>query len=210
MFCIARGDRLRFSASSVADYETPLAIETGCTKKFNPAVVDQQAAVLRGWDFGAAIEDIFQKADITHGIAVACDGEVLTNLRFADDDRITSRMEEQLNTLNAESKEVELIMHTGKTKHMTNYVGKQQNKNRKQYIFFFKWKATSTWERKEELNGRNKEIFLDENIPLSLITQVLCPVHSINHDLWMQKLVPHKDCRKQMKCHPSNNKKKTF
>ncbi|GFS14196.1 RNA-directed DNA polymerase (Reverse transcriptase) domain containing protein [Elysia marginata] len=63
------------------------------------------------------------KSELSHGINI--DGEILTNLRFADDVALltesTSLMEEQMNTLNIKSKEVGLKMHMGKTKFMTNY-----------------------------------------------------------------------------------------
>ncbi|GFR96898.1 endonuclease-reverse transcriptase [Elysia marginata] len=60
---------------------------------------------------------------LSNGINI--DGEMLTNLRFADDVALltepTPLMEEQLNTMNIKTKEVGLKMHKGKTKFMTNY-----------------------------------------------------------------------------------------
>ncbi|GFS11199.1 endonuclease-reverse transcriptase [Elysia marginata] len=73
--------------------------------------------------FTAAIEEIFKKSELSNGINI--DGEILTNLRLADDVALltesTPLMREQLNTLNIKSKEVGLKMHKGKTKFMTNY-----------------------------------------------------------------------------------------
>ncbi|GFS04580.1 endonuclease-reverse transcriptase [Elysia marginata] len=63
--------------------------------------------------FTAAIEMIFRKAELKHGLNI--DGETLTNLRFADDVALitenTKSMEEQLNNLNKISLESGLKMH---------------------------------------------------------------------------------------------------
>ena len=69
------------------------------------------------------MEAIFKKLPLDErGINV--DGEMLTDLRFADDVALTTStvkdMETQLNDLNKESKKVGLKMHKGKTKYMTN------------------------------------------------------------------------------------------
>ncbi|GFO25934.1 endonuclease-reverse transcriptase [Plakobranchus ocellatus] len=73
--------------------------------------------------FTAAIEMIFRKADLEHGLNV--DGETLTNLRFADDVALVTEkvenMEEQLNVLNNISLESGLKMQKGKTKYMNNF-----------------------------------------------------------------------------------------
>ncbi|GFR93878.1 endonuclease-reverse transcriptase [Elysia marginata] len=57
--------------------------------------------------FIAAIEEILKKSELSNGINI--DGEILTNLRFADDVALltesTPLMEEHLNTLNIKSKE---------------------------------------------------------------------------------------------------------
>ncbi|GFS28002.1 endonuclease-reverse transcriptase [Elysia marginata] len=89
-------------------------------------------------------------------------------------------MEEQLNTLNIKSKEVGLKMHKGKTKFMTNYKNASIEKVKK-----YKYLGKSTCMKdltKEEVDiriragwscfGRNREIFLDKNMPLSLKKQV--------------------------------------
>ncbi|GFR88584.1 endonuclease-reverse transcriptase [Elysia marginata] len=73
--------------------------------------------------FTAAIEMIFRKAELKHGLNI--DGETLTNLTFADDVALvtedTKSMEEQLNNLNKISIESGLKMHKGKTKYMINF-----------------------------------------------------------------------------------------
>ncbi|GFR89505.1 endonuclease-reverse transcriptase [Elysia marginata] len=73
--------------------------------------------------FTAAIEMIFRKAELKHGLNI--DGETLTNLRFADDVALvtedTKSMEEQLNNLNKISLESGLQMHKGRTKYMVNF-----------------------------------------------------------------------------------------
>ena len=78
--------------------------------------------------FSAAIETIFQTADLDKGLNI--DGETLTNLRFADDVALTTNniteMEEQLNRLNKNSKNIRLKTHKGKTKYMTNFQNDQE------------------------------------------------------------------------------------
>ena len=78
--------------------------------------------------FSAAIETIFQTVDLDKGLNI--DGETLTNLRFADDVALRTNnmteMEEQLNRLNKNSKNIGLKMHKGKTKYMTNFQNDQE------------------------------------------------------------------------------------
>ena len=67
---------------------------------------------------------MFKKSNLEEkGINI--DGEQLTDLRFADDVALTTtsvkNMEDQLRSLNSESKLVGLQMHKGKTKFMTNF-----------------------------------------------------------------------------------------
>ncbi|GFR96573.1 endonuclease-reverse transcriptase [Elysia marginata] len=97
-------------------------------------------------------------------------------------------MEEQLNTLNIKSKEVGLKMHKGKTKFMTNYENDDtiQIENASiEKVQKYKYLGKSTCMKdltKEEVDiriragwscfGRNREIFLDKNMPLSLKKQV--------------------------------------
>ena len=73
--------------------------------------------------FTCTIEEVFKKADISDkGLMI--DGERLSDLRFADDVALvsdsTSTLENQLESLDAESQAVGLKMHRGKTKYMTN------------------------------------------------------------------------------------------
>ena len=131
--------------------------------------------------FTAAIEAIFQKADLVHGLNV--DGETLTNLRFADDVALltekTTQMELQLNDLYDASKEVGLKMHKRKTKYMTNFDSSNEihiESERIEKVDSYKYLGQTTWLQdttKEEVKcriragwscfGRNREIFLDEN-----------------------------------------------
>ncbi|GFS23790.1 endonuclease-reverse transcriptase [Elysia marginata] len=97
-------------------------------------------------------------------------------------------MEEQLNTLNIKSKVVGLKMHKGKTKFMTNYENDDtiQIENVSiEKVQKYKYLGKSTCMKdltKEEVDiriragwsclGRNREIFLDNNMPLCLKKQV--------------------------------------
>ena len=73
--------------------------------------------------FRAVMDEVFKKADISEGVNV--DGENQTNLRFADDvalfNETTKQMEKHLNNLNSESLKIDLKIHKGKTKYMTNH-----------------------------------------------------------------------------------------
>ncbi|GFN99552.1 endonuclease-reverse transcriptase [Plakobranchus ocellatus] len=133
---------------------------------------------------------IFRKADLEHGLNV--DGETLTNLRFADDVAIVTEkvenMEEQLNVLNNISLESGLKMHKGKTKYMNNFesnkditLDKEKIEKVESYIYF----GQTTYLKdttKEEVTcriragwscfGRNRELFLDDKMPISLKRQV--------------------------------------
>ncbi|GFR84769.1 endonuclease-reverse transcriptase [Elysia marginata] len=97
-------------------------------------------------------------------------------------------MEEQLNTLNIKSKEVGLKMHKVKTKFMTNYENDDtiQIENASiEKVQKYKYLGKSTCMKdltNEEVDiriragwscfGKNREIFLDKNMPLSLKKQV--------------------------------------
>ncbi|GFS08192.1 endonuclease-reverse transcriptase [Elysia marginata] len=141
--------------------------------------------------FTAAIEETFKKkSELSNGINI--DGEILTNLRFADDVALltesTPLMEEQLNTLNIKNKEVGLKMHKRKTKFMKNYENDDtiQIENASiEKVQKYKYLVKSTCMKdltKEKVDiriragwscfGRNREIFLDKNMPLSLKKQV--------------------------------------
>ena len=127
---------------------------------------------------------------MVHGLNV--DGETLINLRFADDVALltekTTQMESQLNDLYNASKEVGLKMHKGKTKYMTNFDSNREihiESERIEKVDSYKYLGQTTWLQdttKEEVTcriragwscfGRNREIFLDEKLPMSLKRQV--------------------------------------
>ncbi|GFO28269.1 endonuclease-reverse transcriptase [Plakobranchus ocellatus] len=140
--------------------------------------------------FTAAIEMIFRKADLEHGLNV--DGETLTNLRFADDVALVTEkvenIEEQLNVLNNISLESGLKMHQGKTKYMNNFESNKDitiDKEKIEKVESYKYLGQTTYLKdttKEEVTcriragwscfGRNREIFLDGKMPISLKRQV--------------------------------------
>ena len=99
-------------------------IDNDISKAFRIERGVRQGDTLSPKMFTAAVEDIFQKANLEErGINI--NGEMLTDLRFADDVALTTtsvkEMEEQLIRLNRESNKVGLKMHKGKTKFMTNF-----------------------------------------------------------------------------------------
>ena len=142
--------------------------------------------------FTAAIKDIFRKAELTDRIDK--DGETLTDLRFADDVALLTKtpqqMESQMNTLNNISKTVGVkkLMHKGKTKFMINYPNQDSLciKNEEiEKVEHYKYLGQTTYlgeTTKEEIKcrirtgwscfGRNREVFLDEKLPISLRRQV--------------------------------------
>ena len=140
--------------------------------------------------FTAAIEDIFRKAELTDGIDM--DGETLTDLRFADDVALLTKtpqqIESQMNTLNNISKTVGLKMHKGKTKFMVNYPNQDSlciENEEIEKVEHYKYLGQTTYLKettKEEIKcrirtgwgcfGRNREVFLDEKLPMSLRRQV--------------------------------------
>ena len=140
--------------------------------------------------FTAVIEEIFKKADLDKGINI--DGERLQNLRFADDvalfTKTTKEMEEHLNKLNTESKKCGLKIHKGKTKFMTNFetdeeIKIENEKLEKVESYNYLGQITTTNRKSEdEIKERirkswscfrkNREIFMDKNLPLSLKRQV--------------------------------------
>ena len=120
------------------------------------------------------------------------DGETLTNLLFAADVALLTKnatqMESQLNNLYDDSREVGLKMHRGKTKYMTNFDSSSEihiESEKIEKVDSYKYLGQTTWLQdttKEEVTcriragwscfGRNREIFLDENLPMSLKRQV--------------------------------------
>ena len=130
--------------------------------------------------FSAAIETIFQTVDLDKGLNI--DGETLTNLRFADDVALTTNnmteMEEQLNRLNKNSKNIGLKMHKGKTKYMTNFQNDQEihiESEKIEEVTNYKYLGQTTYLKdttKEEVTCRiragwscfrkNRDIFQDD------------------------------------------------
>ena len=136
--------------------------------------------------FTAVIEEIFKKSDLDQGINI--DGERLQNLRFADDvalvTKTTKEMEEQMNKLNTESKKCGLKIYKGKTKFETDEEVKIENEKLEKVESYNYLGQISTTNRKSEDEikerirkswscfGKNREIFMDKNLPLSLNRKV--------------------------------------
>ena len=137
--------------------------------------------------FTAVIEEIFKKADLDKGINI--DGERFQNLRFADDvalvTKATKEMEEHLNKLNTESKKCGLKIHK---EFMTNFktdeeIKIENEKLEKVESYNYLGQITTTNRKSEDeikervrkswsCFGKNREIFMDKNLPLSLKRQV--------------------------------------
>ena len=120
------------------------------------------------------------------------DGESLTDLRFADDialvTRTTDQMEHQMNNLNQTSTTVGLKMHKGKTKYMTNFSENNTiniETEQIEKVESYKYLGQTTFMKhttREEITcriragwscfGRNREIFMDKEMPISLKRQV--------------------------------------
>ena len=127
--------------------------------------------------------------DLDKGLNI--DGKTLTNLRFADDVALTTNnmreMEEQLNRLNKNSKNIGLKMHKGKTKYMTNFQNDQEihiESEKIEEVTNYKYLGQATCLKdttKEKVTCRiragwscfakNREIFQDDKMPLSLKTK---------------------------------------
>ncbi|XP_072016915.1 uncharacterized protein [Amphiura filiformis] len=141
--------------------------------------------------FTAALEEVLKKSNLERkGISI--DGEILTDLRFADDVALTTTsvkdMEDQLNSLCKESIHVGLQMHKGKTQFMTNFETKEtitianhQIKKVHNYKYLGQTLRMDTNTAEEILIrvkagwrcfGMHKELLTDKNIPLSLRRRV--------------------------------------
>ena len=127
---------------------------------------------------------------MANGIEI--DGETLTDLRFADDVALLTKtpqqMETQLNSLNNISKAFGLKMHKGKTKYMLNYPSQDKihiENDEIERVEHYKYLGQTTYLKettKKELKcriragwscfGRNREIFYDDEMPMSLKRQV--------------------------------------
>ena len=152
--------------------------------------------------FNATLEEVFKKAEMEEeGINI--NGEMLSNLRFADDVAIFASsiesLERQFNRLHKESNRLGLKMHKGKTKYMTNidsqslvridndiiekvheykYLGqtlKMQDTTKEEVSIRIK----SGW----GLFGRYKEILCDKQLPISLKKRMfdLCVLPTITY-----------------------------
>lgn len=158
--------------------------------------------------FTTAIEEVFRRADLKEGITI--DGEELKDLRFADDVALcttnTEQMESHLNILNKESKKIGLKIHKGKTKYMTNFVTKKAIQVENEVIEevdeykYLGQTISPSQDNNIELNirirsawtcfGKNKEIFLDPELPLSLKGKVfnMCILPSLTYGCETWKL----------------------
>ena len=157
--------------------------------------------------FTAAMEAIFKKLPLDErGINV--DGEMLTDLRFADDVALTTStvkdMETQLNDLNKESKKVGLKMHKGKTKYMTNvatdekiFIEDQEIERVEEYKYLGQTLKLKDCSKEEVLKrikagwscfGRHKEILCNKDIPMSLrrkvYNQCVLPTMTYGSETW--------------------------
>ena len=136
--------------------------------------------------FTTTIEEVFKKAQLNGGITV--DGEMLTDLRFADDVALISTsvsdMNKQITSLNKESKSIGLTMHKDKTKYMTNFdtqedieiEGRKLEKVEEYKYLGQTLKMVDTTKEEVLLRikagwmnfGRHKHMLTDKNIPMSL------------------------------------------
>ena len=150
-----------------------------------------------------------KKADLDKGINI--DGERLQNLRFADGvalvTKTTKEMEEHLNKLNTESKKCGLKIYKGKTKFMTNFETDEEiiienEKLEKVESYNYLGQITTTNRKSEDkikerirkswsCFGKNREIFMDKNLPLSLKRQVfnkcIIPTTAYGCEKWAKK-----------------------
>jgi hypothetical protein len=137
--------------------------------------------------FTAALEEVFKKANLEK-MGIDIDGEILTDLIFADDVALTTtsveEMEKQLENLNRESRKVGLQMHKGKTKFMTNFkteetitIEKQQIEKVDAYKYLgqtLKMENTTAEEILLKIKagwrcfGINRDLLTDKTIPMSL------------------------------------------
>ena len=137
------------------------------------------------------------------------DGETLTDLRFADDvalfTKTPQQMESQMNTLNNISKTVGLKMHKGKTKFMINYPNQDSlciENEEIEKVEHYKYLGQTTYLKettKEEIKckirngwgcfGRNREVFLDEEITNVSQKTSLRPMCSPKYDIWLSNVV---------------------
>ncbi len=159
--------------------------------------------------FTAALEEVFQNTALDeHGINI--DGEMLTNLRFADDVALCSSsvrtLNIQLNNLNIQSKKIGLNMHKGKTKYMTNTNINEEDVieiedqtiemvNKYKYLGQTVQMKDNTQEEVETriragwgAFGRYRDILCDKNISISLrrrvFNQCVIPAITYGSECW--------------------------
>ena len=149
---------------------------------------------------------IIKKTDLDKGINI--DAERLQNLIFADYvalvTKTTKEMQEHLNKLNTESKKCGLKIHKGKKKFMTNFETdkgmKIENKKLEKMESYNYLGQITTTKRKSEDEikersrkswncfGKNKEIFMNKNLPLSLkrqaFNQCIIPTTAYGCETW--------------------------
>ena len=136
--------------------------------------------------FTTTIEEVFKKAQLNGGVVI--DGEMLTDLRFADDVALISTsiadMESQLSSLNKESKSIGLTMHKDKTKYMTNFDTQEEIEIEgrklgrvKEYKYLGQTLKMEDTTKEEVLLriksgwmnfGKYKHMLIDQTIPMSL------------------------------------------
>ena len=146
--------------------------------------------------FTATIQKVCKNAQLEKkGINI--DGQNLSDLRYADDVALPSEdvkdMEHQLNTLTEERLKIGLKIHKGKTKFMTNIdttdnIQINGSKTEKMTNYKYLGQTTAMENRaKQEVSirikpgwsvlgwsvlGKNREIFLDRHLPMSLKRKV--------------------------------------
>ena len=101
------------------------------SRKFNILKGVRQGDTLSPVMFTAALEEIFKRIETESGIKI--NGELLSNLRFADDIILFAESEEQLarmlNDLNTEGKRDGMKINKKKTKVMCNEVASRKKRN---------------------------------------------------------------------------------
>lgn len=101
------------------------------SRKFNILKGVRQGDTLSPVMFTAALEEIFKRIETESGIKI--NGELLSNLRFADDIILFAESEEQLarmlNDLNTEGKRDGMKINKKKTKVMCNEVARRKKRN---------------------------------------------------------------------------------
>ena len=156
--------------------------------------------------FTATVQNLFKNAQLEEkGINI--DGATLSNLRFADDVALTTEdvrdMEHQLITVNEENLKIGLMIHKGKTKFMTNIDTTdniQINGTETEKVTNYKYlgQTIAMENRRKQVSirikagwsvfGKNREIFLDRHLPMSLkrkvFNQCVLPAMTYGSQTW--------------------------